>query len=251
MEVRESRFLDNAVAGIAVWSEKARVEGTPNEMRGNGVDLLGYAPPSLRKPLVPQTDRTQLSVPGDYATIQEAVDAVAPGGTITIGEGTYIGGITLWKPVTLRGAGREATILQTQEGQDLVISIPASVQGVRLEKLAVRGSERDGLLIYGQAHLEELQVSDNGTGLDVRGSAQVSLQDSTVSRNRWSGLVMWGSARASIQRSLIEGNGTADGWKKEWHCSGIVVEDKAHVDHDPEQPRLGHRRLSWEVRVLD
>jgi len=41
---------------------------------------------------------------------------------------------------------------------------------------------------------------------------------------------MWGSARASIQRSLIEGNGTADGWKKEWHCSGIVVEDKAHVE---------------------
>ena len=95
VEVRESRFLNNARAGIWVLSEEAQVEGTPNEMRGNGVDICGYAPPSLRKPLVPQTDRTQLSVPGDYGTVQEAVDAVAPGGIITIAGGTYIGGITL------------------------------------------------------------------------------------------------------------------------------------------------------------
>ena len=257
VEVRESRFLDNAGAGILVASEKAQVEGTPNEMRGNGVDLAGYAPPSLRKPLVPQTDRTQLSVPGDYATVQEAVDAVAPDGTITIAEGTYIGGITLWKPVTLKGAGREATILQAQEGRSLVISILAGVQGARLEKLAVWGSEKGiefaGLLIYGQAHLEELQVSDNGIGLVVgnsarvslqgstvsknqvvgfwvRNSAQVTLEGSTVSGNRGDGLVVEGSAWVSVEGSLIEGNGTADGWKKEWHCSGIVVGDEAHVE---------------------
>ena len=221
VKVRESRFLDNARVGIAVWSEKAQVEGASNQMGGSGVDLLGYAPSSLRKPLVPQTDRTQLSVPGDYGTVQEAVDAVAPGGTITIGEGTYSGGITIWKPVTLRGAGREATTLQAQEGRSPVISILAGVEGVRLEKLTVGGSGSYGLLIYGQAHLEDLQVSDNGkSGLVVQGSAQVSLTNSQVSDNRRNGIEVWDSAQVSLQNSTVSDNGV----------NGLSVKDKAHVE---------------------
>jgi len=230
VEVRKSRFLYNAGAGIWVASEEVQVEGTPNEMRGNGVDLLGYALPSLRKPLVSQTDRTQLSVPRDYATVQEAVDAVAPGGTITIAEGTYIGGITLWKPVTLRGAGQEATILQAQEDRKLVISIPAGVQGARLEKLAVRGSERDGLLIYGQAHLEELQVSSNGDdGLEVWGSAQVALKDSIVSGNRWNGLVAVGSAQVSLQGCTVSDNGNGGLWVGD--SAQVSLEDSTVSDN--------------------
>jgi len=230
VEVRKSRFLYNAGAGIWVASEEVQVEGTPNEMRGNGVDLLGYALPSLRKPLVSQTDRTQLSVPRDYATVQEAVDAVAPGGTITIAEGTYIGGITLWKPVTLRGAGQEATILQAQEDRKLVISIPAGVQEARLEKLAVRGSERDGLLIYGQAHLEELQVSSNGDdGLEVWGSAQVALKDSIVSGNRWNGLVAVGSAQVSLQGCTVSDNGNGGLWVGD--SAQVSLEDSTVSDN--------------------
>ena len=219
VEVRESRFLENAGCGIAArWGQ---VEGTPNEMRGNrAADLCGNVPPSLRKPLVPQTDRTRLSVPEDYATVQEAVDAIAPGGTITIAEGTYTGGVTLWKPVTLKGAGREATVLQTQEGQGPVISVPLGVQEVRLEKLTVRESESDGLWTYGQAHLEELQVSGNGgNGLVVAGSAQVNLQNSEVSDNGKYGLYVGDSAQVNLINSKVSDN----------EDRGLYVVDSAQV----------------------
>ncbi|MCS7197398.1 MAG: right-handed parallel beta-helix repeat-containing protein [Candidatus Bipolaricaulota bacterium] len=82
LDIRDSRIVGHAGCGIWVLSHVARVSGTPNEMRDNGADLCGYAPVAIRKPLVPETQKLQLSVPDDYKTIQEAVDALAPGGTV-------------------------------------------------------------------------------------------------------------------------------------------------------------------------
>jgi hypothetical protein len=58
--------------------------------------------------------------PGCFATIKEAVDAAADGDTITIGPGTFAGGITIDKSISVVGAGADATII---EGGGPVITI--------------------------------------------------------------------------------------------------------------------------------
>lgn len=121
VELSGNRFLDNKECGIWSFSEKAHVQGPPQEMYGNGADLCGFVPSSLRKLLTSQTSRTHVSVPEDYPSLQEAIDAVAPGGTIEVAAGTFEGGLTIWKPLTLRGAGREKTELKVLPGRELVI----------------------------------------------------------------------------------------------------------------------------------
>jgi nitrous oxidase accessory protein NosD len=206
VEVRGSRFFDNLGCAIELLSFEARVRGTPNEMRGNGADLCGFAPASLRQPLVAQTDREEVAVPSDYATVQEAVDAVAPGGTITLAAGTSVGGLTIWKPVTIRGQGREKTILQAGEGKGPIISIIHGVKDIRLEGLAVIGSANYGLFIYGQADLRDLRISGNHWGgIGVRGFAGVAIIDSEISGS-FHGLETLDSPRVTVKSSQISDN---------------------------------------------
>ncbi|MBI1744716.1 right-handed parallel beta-helix repeat-containing protein [Candidatus Acetothermia bacterium] len=202
VEIRESRFLDNSECGIAIWSGKVRVRGTPNEMQGNGADLCGFAPAALRKPLVPQTNQTQLVVPGDYTSLQEAVDAIAPGGMITVAAGTYREGVSIWKPLTLRGANPSQTTLRPRPGRHVVGAITAEGQGVRLEDVTVTGSQGVGLLIYGQLSLHNSQVYDNGNGLRVEGSARVSLITSSVFGN-FTGLRVKDSSTVNLINTQI------------------------------------------------
>jgi nitrous oxidase accessory protein NosD len=178
LTLRDVQILSNEGCGVWVDAEGAQVnvEGAL-EMEGNGVDLCGYAPISLRRPLVPQTDRPLVRVPEDYESVQEAVDAVAPGGVVELGPERYRGGVTLWKPLTLRGAGWGRTKLQGT-GR-LTISVPAGVEGVRLEGLTLRGGLgiRDGLWAYGGVTLEGVRVqAARGTGIVARGRARLAVR---------------------------------------------------------------------------
>lgn len=147
VEIKESVIRDNKHCGLYVSSPEAQVRGTPNEMRGNGADLCGYAPAALRKPRVSQTNRAFLMVPGDFGDLQEAVDAIFPGGTITMASGTYKTGLTLWKPLTLEGMSGPAvmpTKLIELPERSLIISVIAGVQGVVLDGLEIQGTYGEG-----------------------------------------------------------------------------------------------------------
>ena len=62
--------------------------------------------------------------PGCYGSIQAAVDAAPDGATITVGPGTFAGGITIAKSLTLRGAAAAATVI-SGGGPVLTIGTPA------------------------------------------------------------------------------------------------------------------------------
>ncbi len=254
VEIKESTLQDNRGCGIEVFSKEAQVRGTPNKMRGNGADLCGFAPASLRQPLAPPDPRPKLVVPTDYATIQEAIDAILPGGTVEVAAGSYEVGLTIWKPVVLLGAGRDQTILEALPERGLVLSIIAEAQGVRIEGFQVKGSKGAGLLIYGRevtiqgalisgngddglsvsgsarVSLTDSQVSGNGYGLSVSGSAEVSLTNSQVSGNRLWGLWVWGSATVEVRSSTIEGNGTDPECQRLGYiCNGIRVSGESQT----------------------
>ncbi|MBI1741729.1 right-handed parallel beta-helix repeat-containing protein [Candidatus Acetothermia bacterium] len=212
VEIEGSTIRDNEACGIWIYSKEAQVSGAPNRMYRNGVDLCGFASAVLRKPLVPQTTRTQLSVPENYKSLQEAVDAIAPGGTITVSAGLYETGLTLWKPLVLQGVDKIKTTLKALPKSPLVSSIIPDARGVIIRQLTLAGSRWYGALVHGYARFEAVQFSHNAFGgLVVGEGARVSLNQSVISQNKSGGLTIGGSlvvisAQVNLSDSQISDN---------------------------------------------
>ncbi len=56
-------------------------------------------------------------VPDDFATIQEAADAAAAGDTVLVAPGVYAEGALIERPLSIIGAGRDATFLSRSDGR--------------------------------------------------------------------------------------------------------------------------------------
>lgn len=54
-----------------------------------------------------------INVPGDYPTIQQAINAANPGDTIHLKPQTYIEQVTIHKDLILVGSGANSTIIQS------------------------------------------------------------------------------------------------------------------------------------------
>jgi nitrous oxidase accessory protein NosD len=69
--------------------------------------VLAVAGTQFVKPVMART----ITVPDDYATIQEAINSAADGDTIYIREGTYMGDLNITKHISLKGQNPESTII--------------------------------------------------------------------------------------------------------------------------------------------
>jgi parallel beta-helix repeat protein len=233
LQLGESVLENNKRCGLRVFAGKAF--GTPNTMRGNGADLCGFAPIALRKPLVPQTEKTQLAVPGDFQSVQEAIDAIAPGGTVLIQNGTYEVGLTLWKPVTLRGTA----VLKPLPERQLVLTVIADAQAVTLEGVTIAESRGDGLLLYGQTTLRTVQITQHADdGIEIAGSAVVQLLNSSVLSNSDDGIFASEKAQLTLVDSTISNNGG----------DGIEVRDSTRVKLQNSQV-FNNKLRGLEVRI--
>lgn len=201
LQVNESVIEDNKHCGV--WVLSGKISGTPNAMRGNGADLCGFAPSAIRKPLVAQTDKTQLTVPGDFQDIQEALDALAPGGTVLLQNGTYAVGLTIWKPVTLRGPAALTAVPDRQ----LIVSTIAEAQGALLDGVTLTGSRGDGALLYGQTTFQNAQISKHADdGVEIAGSAVVQMIQTAVFDNGDDGIFLSERAQLTLTNSMISSN---------------------------------------------
>ena len=207
-----SRVLDNRGCGLLVKTPDVVVEGESNEFRDNDVDLCGYAPARVRKPLVPPTERPLVRVPDDYPTLQEAIDAVAPGGTVEITQGAYTldRGVTLWKPVTLRGLGPERTHLifqGTLRVDEVVFSVPFEAAGVVLQGLSLELTGFQGLWIHGEITLREvtLRLKRAVIGIQGSGRAKITLQDANLKfEDEATGLLLEDTSEARLSRVVLD-----------------------------------------------
>jgi len=146
--------------------------------------------------------------------------------------------------LTLRGTGRERTIIKSKEDGEPVFDLALiDIQTedeitVVLGRLTVTGAKGAsgvvGVRVGGKANVtvSDSQVFDNGYGLLVMGSATVSLTDSQVSGNGLVGLSVGDEAQVTVEDSFIEGNGTAPNCNRpgDFICNGISVSDEAHME---------------------
>ncbi|MCS7197227.1 MAG: right-handed parallel beta-helix repeat-containing protein [Candidatus Bipolaricaulota bacterium] len=89
-----------------------------------------------------------------------------------------------------------------------------------------------GLDVRGSAKvsLASSTVSGNRYGLVASESSSVNLSNSTVSDNRLNGLKVLGFAAGEVRPSVIAGNGINEKClEKDYLCTGITVEEKSQV----------------------
>ena len=104
-----------------------------------GVVVVGDPEP------VPPKGRPQIRVPGDFKTIQAAVDAAESGSTIVVAAGTYGGDVTITTDdLILRGADRYRTILHGGDERDTGILVDGAAK-VTIANLTVRNFVTDGI----------------------------------------------------------------------------------------------------------
>jgi len=112
-----------------------------------GVGHDGFA--SASDPSTAPAEGTTIAVPGDYGTIQEAVDAAAPGDLILVSPGTYHEAVNVQvDALTIRGLDRNEVILDGEFELDNGIRV-LGANGVVLENMTAMNYTANGFFWTG------------------------------------------------------------------------------------------------------
>ncbi|MCB9876481.1 MAG: right-handed parallel beta-helix repeat-containing protein [Planctomycetes bacterium] len=126
---------------------------------------------------------------GELGDVQRAINAAAPGETVTIGAGTFRGRLVVHKSLTLVGAGADTMLTGNAALDDAVIEV-VGTSDVIVADLVVSGPHT-GLCVRSssQVLVRDVVATGNGhEGIDVRGSSQVTLLRCTGLQNTSVGL---------------------------------------------------------------
>lgn len=141
-------------------------------MRGSFVEPSRASVDPLRTVLPIQGVR---QVPGEYATVQSAIDAAAHGETVLIASGVYCERVSIRdKRITLRGESALAQVHIVGDGMagPIISIIGAGATGTSIENIAITGA-----------------VGENACGVLVE-SADCRMRSCELERNQGSGIVM-------------------------------------------------------------
>ena len=95
-------------------------------------------------------DGTIIHVPGDYPTIQAAINASSDGDTIMVAAGLYKENVVINKSLTLKGA-QAGVDARTRSGAETIIE-PEEGVGIKVLSAAGRGVVIDGLTVQNAGH---------------------------------------------------------------------------------------------------
>jgi plastocyanin len=153
----------------------------------------------------PKDERPVISVPGDYPTIQSAVDAAKPGTDVVVGRGTYRESVVVeTSRLTIRGVDRFRTRLNG--GDSLLTGITVEgVPDVKVMNLTVRN------------YLE--------AGIRFEGADDFTIKRVDAIKNRTVGVAASGSHGGTIVRSFGWGSGESAFRVGGCFACGILLDD--------------------------
>jgi parallel beta-helix repeat protein len=148
--------------------------------------LLGYL--ALSTEVIVNSDPSVINVPGDYNSIQEAINNVAIGSTIFVHNGTYYERIVINKPLSIIGESPSATIIDGG-GEGSVVTVTS--RGVKFSGFTLRNSggqwPSSGIRVSNVigGSFENNILVNNFLGVLLESSAIVDVAFNTIENNRY------------------------------------------------------------------
>jgi len=146
-----------------------------------------------------------------YTQIPQALAAAASGDMISVAPGTYRGGFTISKNVTVVGSGAGQTTVKGtgRVGVDITVAsgVTTTIEALTVDAAAAgTGLAGDAVYNFGSLTVQDAAVtgSDNNGALFNQGP--LTMDHGTVSGNSATGIVI-GGGPVAINRSTISGNG--------------------------------------------
>ncbi len=140
--------------------------------------------------------------PGNYTTIQGAIDAASPGDTVFVFSGTYYENVVVNKTITLMGEDRDSTIVNASGSGD-VIRVTAdwtNITGLTVTESGVApfmGEAGIELHAVDNCSVIDINASGNANGIQLYYSDDNTVSDSLVLQNHM-GIYLYNSDGNSI-----------------------------------------------------
>lgn len=165
-------------------------------------------------------------VPSDYPTIQEAIDAAAPGDVIQVSGQTYYENIIVNKSVWLIGENPETTII---DGSKAGTVIHVYADNVKISGFTVRNSGIGGIEFFSGVHVDlstnieivRNNITNDEFGVLLEDARNIVISDNTISHSIGNAIYLGNSTSNTISTNIITNN-TYGVWL-EWSSSYNVI----------------------------
>lgn len=165
-----------------------------------------------------KADPRTISVPQDYPTIQDAVNAASGGDVISVASGTYHENVVINKSLTLAGAGKGITFIRGDRKKAGINIIADNVQvsgftilncenGINISSNentvidnAITLNVFAGIYVeFSDANtLSGNTVTSNDFGLYLKASSRNKISGTTVTKNNYTGIFMEGESSSNL-----------------------------------------------------
>jgi len=200
---------------------------------------------TFHKPLPNALGRGTLYVggdgPGNYSTIQEALQNATSGDTIFVYNGTYNENVNIAKKIDLIGEDRDITIIDGVAGGDNVVTIVNN--DVLISGFTIQGdpSGQDGITVV--TLMEDVTISTNkimdcayGVRLQIT-TQRIVISDNIISDNEFAGIILQESDRNDIFENTVENNG-------DWGISFSTISKQNNISNNDVIGNYGGIRLA-------
>ncbi|MFQ5646853.1 MAG: nitrous oxide reductase family maturation protein NosD [bacterium] len=153
-----------------------------------------------------------IEVPGEFISIQKAIDSALPGDTVLLAPGRYKENIRLAPKVHLQGSGVKETKLTrgSKESQEPII---ICADGCVIERLTIWGSKvgaKAGVYINDcSPTLRNTNIKQNGdSGIAVYNGARPFITQNAVFNNGYSGINCFDAAPVIVKNRIFRNKGS-------------------------------------------
>ena len=210
---------------------------------------------ALRKKIESYT--SEIRIPEDAATIAEALPKLRAGDTLILAKGTYKAPQVLTKPIIIKGAGREQTIIKCDTTKHSAITFHGGEKPYSLSKLTIKGTTYQDfnidrhplILVEADVVIDDILLEmSSGHGIAVI-SGSLKLSNSEITANAWDGVSIKGEgAKADIIKCKIHSNYDhgIDFWE---NATGSVSESEVYDNTGSGIVVMGNKATAKIVQV--
>lgn len=149
-----------------------------------------------------------INVPGDFRTIQDAINAAIDGDTIQVASGTYKETLEIIdKDLTLKGEGKDNTII---DGINLMEQPTVFVDGgnINISGFTIKNGVSGLNIFNSKASVVTNNVIKNnlGDGLDLQEASSIKVIDNVIEKNSWDGIYVLEAKDVEISDNQITDN---------------------------------------------